>query len=117
MPQAIVPILGLGYQMYASEKAQKAQEKAMQQQPMGYADSGYPSAAEMYGARYDQGGYSGYQPNGGSGTGAESLLMPPTTGGSISNIGSEAHMSSVPGAAEILNQNSRMGASPLISWF
>lgn len=84
----------------------------------GYApDPMYPLASQTYQDRFNQGGY-GYNPNSGMGGGAQGMLTTmPTGGSSVTNIGSDAHMGNIPGAANLLGGGQQNNQSPMYGWF
>lgn len=77
----------------------------------------YPLASQLYQDRLTQGtggyGYAGGGTNPNSAAGM--LGTRPTTGGQVSNIGSESHMGNVPGASQLLAGMSNQ--SPVRGWF
>jgi len=90
----------------------------------------YPLASQVYQQRFNEGaggyGYPGVS-SPGSNAAAGSVGVRPTSGGGggggITNIGSDAHMGSVPGASQLLGQQSNQGwgggagKSPISGWF
>lgn len=80
--------------------------------------TGYDTASQLYGARstLNNGAYGYGGRSAASGIGQGGVSQRPSVGGSIANIGSDAHLSNIPGAMQLLSLYNNNSA-PTAGWF